>query len=76
MIKQYFNSSDERELKVQSMIMFREISSGVYHVEKDRLNELQEYVSEGDVVTCLNYYEGVAVTGSRGIFANFELKNM
>lgn len=73
MLKRYFNNSDERKLKEQSEIMFKEVSSAVYHVEKDRFGQLQKYVSERDVVTALNFEKKVAVTGSSGIYSNFEL---
>jgi hypothetical protein len=74
MFKRYYNSSDERELKMQATYMFREVSSGVYHVEKDRTDTFKdsEFVKSSTVVNMLNSYPKVAVTGSSGIYANFE----
>lgn len=73
MIKQYFSSSDERRLKDQSHTMFREVSSGVYYVEKDRYGDYPRFVTSGDVTDALNNRRKTSVTSSIGIYANFEL---
>lgn len=73
MLKRYANSSDERDLKIQSFIVFKEVSSGVYHVEKDRHGNMREYVSESDVVMTLNTVKQVAIIGSRGVYSNFDI---
>lgn len=53
--------------------MFKEISSGVYQVVKDRMNILPSYVNSYEVVEALNTKEKVAVTGKSGRYSNFEL---
>jgi hypothetical protein len=73
MLKKYFNSSDERILREQSMTIFKEVSSGVYHVDKDRTGVYPSYVKSDEVVEALNNKEKIAVTGNSGIYANFEL---
>lgn len=74
MLKRYFNSSDEIRLKEQSATMFKEVSSGVYHVMKDRTGEYPSFVNSQEVVVALNNKVKIAVTGNSGIYANFELK--
>jgi hypothetical protein len=74
MFKRFYNGSDEIALKEQSMAMFRELSSGVYHVIKDREDTHPEFVSSDVVVKALNYQTKIAVTGKSGMYANFELR--
>jgi uncharacterized surface protein with fasciclin (FAS1) repeats len=74
MLKKYFNSSDERLLKEQSHTMFKEISSGVYHVVKDRADTYHEFVNSEEIVRALNHSIKIAVTSNSGIYANFEME--
>lgn len=76
MIMKYYNSSDIRILKEQSMVMFEEVSSGVYYVAKDRMDEFPSYVTSKDVVEALNNKVKIAVKDSSGVsaYANFITK--
>ena len=58
MIMKYYNGSDIRILKEQSLAMFEEVSSGVYYIAKDRIDEFPtSYVTSKDVVEALNNKE-------------------
>ena len=69
----YHNSSDERLLRIHSNVMFREVSSGVYHVVKDRFSLYPSFVNSEKVISALNKKEKVAITGKSGMYANFEV---
>jgi len=53
--------------------MFREVSSGVYHVVKDRFSLYPSFVNSEKVISALNKKEKVAITGKSGMYANFEV---
>ncbi|MCM3109927.1 hypothetical protein [Lederbergia lenta] len=75
MLNKYFSRSDELRLLDQAVTVFKEVSSGVYYVKKDRMGVYPDYVQEDEVATVLNSpkKEKVAVTGNSGLYANFDL---
>lgn len=62
-------------LKEQSTIAFREVSSGVYYVEKDRIGIFSLYVDSKEVINVLNDIHKVSVFGINETYSNFELEN-
>mgnify|MGYP003483009170 FL=1 len=72
MLKRYYNSSDEILLREQSQTMFKEVSSGVYHVVKDREGVYPSFVESDEVVQALNNKVDIAVVGNNGTYSNFE----
>ena len=65
-IKQFYNSSDERFLKEQAMIMFKELSDGIYLVVKDRVGKFMECASTQTVLQELNGREKIVVVSKGG----------
>jgi len=55
--------------------MFEEVSSGVYHVVKDRNHKYanSNFVTSDIVANALSYNAKVSVNGNSGLFANFEV---
>ena len=78
MYREYF-CNEKAELKAQSEIIFVEISSGVYFIEKDRYGDFEcdiQYTSSETVVSFLNTDGGLRVTvsGLDGTYSNFQLE--
>jgi hypothetical protein len=73
MIKRFYSSSDERFLKEQSVLMFEEISDGVYLVIKDRVDRYMEYATSNQVAEALNHIHKVVVVhkGNGSGYANW-----
>ncbi len=76
MMKLFYNSSDVRKLKEQSVTMFEEVSDGVYYVLKDRTGDYFGYTTASDVVKALNNEDKVAVTNIKRVaaYANFDIE--
>lgn len=75
MYKKIYNSLDERFYMEQSELTFREVSSGVFIVEKDRhKNQIQKYVTHQLVISELNDELKVLVIGISGTYTNFDAK--
>jgi hypothetical protein len=64
----------DREVKEMVNIFFKEISSGIYYVEKDRYYECHnEYVNTNVVIDRLNNVDKVAIRRLNGeLFINTE----
>ena len=71
-----YNSLDERYYMEQSDLTYREVSGGVYFVEKDRHDdEYCNYVNPQSVVASLTEYgKKVLVIGIHGTYGNFDAK--
>jgi len=77
MLKKYYSSEDERELRNLSELMFEEISSGVYYVIKDRHVRHSKFVSSDIVISSMeNKNVKTAIKGSRGVYANFNWEQL
>jgi hypothetical protein len=76
MIKKYFGNINLKYLEEQSMVMFQEVSDGIYFVVKDRTGIYPSYVTSILVADVLNNNEKIAVV-HKGVdasgYANFEL---
>lgn len=70
-------STKEQEIyivKEKSSVLFKEISSGVYEVIKDRFDELNEFCDSRTVVNELNNNGKVAIHTLKGeIIKNFNV---
>lgn len=71
MLVKYNSSTEERRLKEQSHMMFEEVSSGIFHVKKDRTGQYKGYTGLRNVIFALNNEDKVAVAGLNGTYANF-----
>ncbi len=70
----YIDYPEDRS-KAYANIVLRELSSGVYYVEKDRTGELPEYISASGTVTCLRGRDKVMMTDrdKKTVYANFDI---
>jgi hypothetical protein len=62
----------ERFLKEKSVVMFEEISSGVYHTLKDRTENQFKYVDSRMVAQCMQHQSRVVIKRLDGKFVTNE----
>ncbi len=76
LFNRYLNDdTNEERIKEQSDLVFKEVSSAIYYVEKDKLKQIHRYVSGSAVVSALNFENKVSIIGKNEIYTNFELDN-
>jgi hypothetical protein len=73
----YFHDKNDRIhdiLTEKAMVVFVEISSGIYLVDKDRKDDYPEFTSSNEVIKALNYESKVVVKNINGdYFSNFDV---
>lgn len=63
----------DRILLKHASLVFKEVSSGVYLVIKDRPGVLSEYASGEEIVRYLNSDNKTVIYGAHGTHANFKI---
>lgn len=77
MFKSMFSGASEYLIiKEQANFMVKEMTNGIFHVEKDRFNECPKFISRSRVIEQLNDMERVVImTKANEYYSNSKLKN-
>ena len=79
MIKRYFEHTEQTKIRNMSELVFEEISSGIYHIKKDRYVDFNEsnFTNSDGVVKMLTIYKRrITIENSTGVYANFVLSDV